>query len=168
MDAIPRVQFKTLLVLTYISLALSCLIIGTSIGTGVMPIWTLVVSVATAIFHIVILSVQYCSCCCRNRRRQRGMDDQVGGIRRFAGTTNGGLVWAFLLVQFWMISELGLLQGADVISGNRLNRLSGVGILVTFCLNTIAMSMMVGLAVTSVIYRCEVQVQVTRAESILS
>ena len=98
------------------------------------------------------------------------MDDQFGGIRRFAGTTNGGLVWAFLLVQFWMISELALLQGGSVVTvnGGRLNQLSRIGIVVNLGLNTIEMAVMTGLAVTSMIHRCETQVPVPRTEGILS
>ena len=180
MGSSPRVRLNTLLILTHISLALSLITIGISFGTGALSIATLIASVGTTIYHIVILSRQYCGCCNRRRRRNNvdGVVDNNADDRTFfAGTTNGALVWAFLLAQFWVLSELSLLQVASVGTITRVNsptgpygfgRLRAIGVLVLFGLGAVEMSVVVGLAVTSVLFRCEMHAQTVRTTGILS
>ena len=180
MASSSRVRLNTLLILTHISLALSLIIIGISLGTGALSIATLLASVGTTIYHIVILSRQYCGCCNRRRRRNNvdGVVDNADDCTFFAGTTNGALVWAFLLAQFWVLSELSLLQLASTSAIARANnsrtgpyrygQLTAIGALVLFGLGMIEMSVVVGLAVTSVLFRCEMHAQTVRTAGILS
>ena len=114
-----RLNINTLLILTYISLALSLTITQMLFGTGALSIAT----VGTAVYHIVILVVLW-------RRRRKNVEGVVNNAldRMFsAGTTNGALVWAFLLAQFWVLSELSLLQVASTSVITTVPKMDGSG-----------------------------------------